>query len=148
MTVGEGSGHRRDTQFIAERSGLLDLLRDVDAPFVDLNTAPVRRVALDSQWTALGELWLPAPVLDADLVVSMPKLKTHHWGGVTLSLKNCFGMVPSRIYGWPKNVLHWAGLTARSSTSPRRCVPASRSSTASWACRATDRSRATRSTRA
>ena len=110
VTVGEGSGHRRDTQFIAQRSGLLDLLRDVDAPFVDLNTAPVRRVALDSQWTALGELWLPAPVLDADLVVSMPKLKTHHWGGVTLSLKNCFGMVPSRIYGWPKNVLHWAGL--------------------------------------
>jgi uncharacterized protein (DUF362 family) len=110
VTVGEGSGHRRDTQYIASRSGLLDLLRDVDAPFVDLNTAPVRRVVLDSQFTKLGELWLPTPVLDADLVVSMPKLKTHHLGGVTLSLKNCFGMVPSRIYGWPKNVLHWAGL--------------------------------------
>ncbi len=110
VTVGEGSGHRRDTQYIASRSGLLDLLRDVDAPFVDLNTAPVRRVTLDSQFTRLGELWLPTPILDADLVVSMPKLKTHHWGGVTLSLKNCFGMVPSRIYGWPKNVLHWAGL--------------------------------------
>ena len=40
----------------------------------------------------------------------MPKLKTHHWGGVTLSLKNMFGTVPGRIYGWPKNVLHWAGL--------------------------------------
>jgi uncharacterized protein (DUF362 family) len=40
----------------------------------------------------------------------MPKMKTHHWGGVTLSLKNCFGCVPGRVYGWPKNVLHWAGL--------------------------------------
>ena len=110
VTVGEGSGHRRDTEYIARQSGLLDLLRDVDAPFVDLNTAPVRRLALDTAWTELGELWLPTPVLDADLVVSMPKLKTHHWGGVTLSLKNCFGMVPGRIYGWPKNVLHWAGL--------------------------------------
>jgi uncharacterized protein (DUF362 family) len=49
-------------------------------------------------------------VTDADLVVSMPKLKTHHWGGVTLSMKNMFGTVPGRIYGWPKNVLHWAGL--------------------------------------
>jgi uncharacterized protein (DUF362 family) len=40
----------------------------------------------------------------------MPKMKTHHWAGVTLSLKNCFGCVPGRVYGWPKNVLHWAGI--------------------------------------
>jgi uncharacterized protein (DUF362 family) len=40
----------------------------------------------------------------------MPKLKTHHWAGVTLSMKNMFGIVPGAIYGWPKNVLHWAGL--------------------------------------
>ena len=110
VTVGEGSGHRRDSHFIAGQSGLLDLLRDVDVPFVDLNTAAISRVQLDSHFTSLGELWLPAPVTEADLVVSMPKLKTHHWGGVTLSLKNMFGTVPGRIYGWPKNVLHWAGL--------------------------------------
>ena len=110
VTVGEGSGHRRDSQFLASRSGLLDLLRDVDTEYIDLNTAPIRPVRLNTSFTNLGELWLPTPVLDADLVVSMPKLKTHHWGGVTLSLKNCFGMVPGRVYGWPKNVLHWAGL--------------------------------------
>jgi uncharacterized protein (DUF362 family) len=40
----------------------------------------------------------------------MAKLKTHHWAGVTLSLKNMFGIVPGYIYGWPKNVLHWAGI--------------------------------------
>jgi uncharacterized protein (DUF362 family) len=40
----------------------------------------------------------------------MPKLKTHHWAGVTLSLKNMFGVIPSAIYGWPKNPLHWAGI--------------------------------------
>jgi uncharacterized protein (DUF362 family) len=40
----------------------------------------------------------------------MPKLKTHHWAGVTLSLKNMFGCIPGAIYGWPKNVLHWAGI--------------------------------------
>jgi uncharacterized protein (DUF362 family) len=40
----------------------------------------------------------------------MPKLKTHHWAGVTLSLKNMFGIVPGSCYGWPKNVLHWAGI--------------------------------------
>jgi len=41
-------------------------------------------------------------VLEADLLVSMPKIKTHHWAGVTLSLKNIFGIVPGQKYGWPK----------------------------------------------
>jgi uncharacterized protein (DUF362 family) len=36
----------------------------------------------------------------------MPKVKTHHWAGVTLSLKNMFGIVPGMKYGWPKNLLH------------------------------------------
>jgi uncharacterized protein (DUF362 family) len=40
----------------------------------------------------------------------MPKIKTHHWAGVTLSLKNLFGVVPGSVYGWPKNVLHWQGI--------------------------------------
>lgn len=110
VVVGEGSGHRRDIQYIVGRSGLRDLLGDVDATFVDLNTAAIRRQALDTGFTQLGELWLPDAVIDADIVVSMPKMKTHHWGGVTLSLKNTFGTVPGRVYGWPKNVLHWAGL--------------------------------------
>lgn len=110
VIVGEGSGHRRDIQYILGRSGLRELLSDVDTTFVDLNTAAIRRVSLDSHYTELGELWLPEVVAAADIVVSMPKMKTHHWGGVTLSLKNCFGVVPGRVYGWPKNVLHWAGL--------------------------------------
>jgi uncharacterized protein (DUF362 family) len=40
----------------------------------------------------------------------MPKIKTHHWAGVTLSLKNMFGVVPGQKYGWPKNLLHWQGI--------------------------------------
>jgi uncharacterized protein (DUF362 family) len=40
----------------------------------------------------------------------MPKVKTHHWAGVTLSLKNMFGAIPGSVYGWPKNVLHWKGI--------------------------------------
>jgi uncharacterized protein (DUF362 family) len=40
----------------------------------------------------------------------MPKIKTHHWAGVTLSLKNMFGIVPGMKYGWPKNLLHWNGI--------------------------------------
>jgi uncharacterized protein (DUF362 family) len=58
----------------------------------------------------LGHLWLPRTVLESDFVVSIPKVKTHHWTGVALSMKNMFGIVPGNRYGWPKNVLHWAGI--------------------------------------
>ena len=110
VVVGEGPGHRRDTQFVVTSSGLLEALDAVDARFVDLNIDDIARVPLRSRYTALGALWLPRAITDADVVISMPKMKTHHWAGVTLSLKNCFGCVPGRVYGWPKNALHWAGL--------------------------------------
>lgn len=110
VTVGEGPGHRRDVQDVITRSGLLGSLDEVGAPFVDLNADAVTRVPLRSRYTTLGELWLPRTVLNADVVISMPKMKTHHWAGVTLSLKNLFGTLPGRVYGWPKNVLHWAGI--------------------------------------
>jgi uncharacterized protein (DUF362 family) len=110
VRVAEGPGHRRDVQDVVTRSGLADALARVEAPFIDLNAAPLRQVPLRSRYTNLGELWLPTEVLDADVVVSMPKMKTHHWTGVTLSLKNLFGTLPGRVYGWPKNILHWEGI--------------------------------------
>jgi uncharacterized protein (DUF362 family) len=58
----------------------------------------------------MKSLWLPRAVLEADFLVSMPKIKTHHWSGVTLSMKNMFGVVPGSRYGWPKNILHWNGI--------------------------------------
>lgn len=110
VIVAEGPGHRRDNQYILVASGVYDVLKESRTRYVDLNTDAVRRVRLNSSFTDLGSLYLPETVLGADLLVSMPKMKTHHWAGATLSLKNMFGVVPSAVYGWPKNVLHWAGI--------------------------------------
>ena len=110
VIVAEGPGHRRDTEHILTASGLLDTLRDAHARYVDLNLDAVRQTTLASHFTALRRLWIPETVAGADLLVSMPKMKTHHWAGVTLSLKNMFGIMPGAIYGWPKNTLHYAGI--------------------------------------
>jgi uncharacterized protein (DUF362 family) len=110
IVVGEGPGHRRDTSYVVRQSGLWDALSAVDVPFTDLNTEALVETPLHSSYTKLGTIWLPRPIVEADMVVSMPKMKTHHWAGVTLSLKNCFGCVPGRVYGWPKNVLHVHGI--------------------------------------
>jgi uncharacterized protein (DUF362 family) len=36
---------------------------------------------------------------DTDVFISLAKLKEHRTAGVTLSMKNCFGITPSTIYG-------------------------------------------------
>jgi uncharacterized protein (DUF362 family) len=110
VVVAEGAGHVRDPYFVLEESGLLAPLAEGRAPFVDLNFAPVTTVDNRGRWTKMPRLVLPRPILDADIVVSMPKMKTHHWAGVTLAMKNLFGIMPGAYYGWPKNVLHGQGL--------------------------------------
>jgi uncharacterized protein (DUF362 family) len=110
VVVGEGPGHQRDTELVVEAAGLGPILREKRIEFVDLNRDELRRVRLKARYSGLGELWLPREVLASDFVVSMPKVKTHHWAGVTLSLKNMFGIVPGMKYGWPKNLLHWHGI--------------------------------------
>ncbi len=110
VLVGEGPGHERDTEGILETIGLRKWAGAPGKYFVDLNLDEVEKVATRTRASKLRELYLPRTLLEADFVVSMPKMKTHHWAGVTLSLKNMFGVIPGNCYGWPKNVLHWAGL--------------------------------------
>jgi uncharacterized protein (DUF362 family) len=110
VVVAEGPGHRRDNEYLLTASGLYGIIREHRVPYVDLNSDDVRGTRLLSSFTRLEQLYLPETLYSADLLVSMPKLKTHHWAGVTLSLKNMFGVVPGSVYGWPKNILHWQGI--------------------------------------
>ena len=110
VVVAEGPGHQRDTQLVLAESGYASAFRDNRIRFVDLNRDELIRVNLCANYSRLNYLWLPRTVVSADFIVSMPKVKTHHWSGVTLSMKNMFGVVPGNRYGWPKNILHWNGI--------------------------------------
>ena len=110
VVVGEGPGHRRDVLQILEESGLGPILQEDRIPFMDLNEQTGFAVTNTGEWTALSTLTFPGVFREVDWIVSMPKLKTHHWAGVTLSMKNLFGVMPGLYYGWPKNVLHHQGI--------------------------------------
>ncbi|MBX6315552.1 MAG: DUF362 domain-containing protein [Isosphaeraceae bacterium] len=110
VLVAEGQGHCRDSEWVLEQSGLGPVLVEDRLPFLDLNHDEVYTVANRLRFTRLRQLYLPATLRRADLIVSLPKLKTHHWAGVTLAMKNLFGVMPGVCYGWPKNVLHHAGI--------------------------------------
>jgi uncharacterized protein (DUF362 family) len=110
VVVAEGPGHQRDTHLVLSESGYEELLRNHAIPFVDLNRDELVPTRLRASYMGIKSLWLPQTVLDGHFLVSMPKMKTHHWAGVTLSMKNMLGVVPGVRYGWPKNILHWKGI--------------------------------------
>ena len=110
VRIGEGPGHRRNTLDLADAAGYFQMVPKFEDVFVDLNLDGVTRVRPRRQLSRLEKIYLPNSALGADLLISIPKMKTHHWVGATLAMKNLFGVVPGGIYGWPKNGLHWAGI--------------------------------------
>ena len=110
VIVAEGPGHWRNVEFLVEESGLGEVLKKHGVRFVDLNHDEPVKVRNLGRMTGLEYLYLTRTVTTADVFISLPKLKTHHWAGATLSLKNLFGTLPGICYGWPKNELHWRGI--------------------------------------
>ncbi len=110
IIVAEGPGHWRNVEFLVQESGLGAVLKKHNIRFVDINhDEPVKLLNL-GRFTGLEYLYIAQTVVRAEVVISLPKLKTHHWAGATLSLKNLFGIMSGICYGWPKNELHWRGI--------------------------------------
>ena len=111
VAVGEAAGHRRDPWYSVHHPSLRSAL-DPKVACIDMNHGPVVKTPNRGRYTRLADFHVGAALMEADVVIGLPKLKTHHWVGVTLSLKNMFGALPGIFYGWPKNVLHIQGIEA------------------------------------
>jgi uncharacterized protein (DUF362 family) len=111
IIIGEGAGHRHDSLLVLENSGLGDILHEDQIPFKDLNTTEGKSVPNLGRYTKLKTLTFPRLFNEVDWIVSLAKMKTHHWAGATLSMKNLFGVMPGIYYGWPKNILHQEGIS-------------------------------------
>ncbi len=84
VRIAEGPGHRRVTLDLADAGGYFATVPNFESLFTDLNLDETTRVDLVRPQSKLQSLYLPNTVLGCDLLVSMPKLKTHHWAGATL----------------------------------------------------------------
>jgi uncharacterized protein (DUF362 family) len=123
VIVAEGPGHWRNVEYLVAESGLGEVLAKFGVSFVDLNHDEPTKLANLGLLTGLDYLYIAKTVATADVIVSMPKLKTHHWAGCTLSLKNLFGVLPGTCYGWPKNELHWRGIAQSIIDIALTCTP-------------------------
>ncbi len=57
-----------------------------------------RKATVDGQPYLYNYFMLNHRYVDTDVVVSIPKMKNHQIAGVTLSMKNLFGITPSSLY--------------------------------------------------
>jgi uncharacterized protein (DUF362 family) len=111
IVLAEGASHNRDSEWVIRQSGYEALAKGQGVRFVDLNYDDIKMVkCVNPRATLLREIALPETIATAEVLISVPKMKTHRLAGITLSMKNMFGILPGMIYGWPKNVLHWNGI--------------------------------------
>lgn len=88
-------GFTRET---IELAGYGALSRRLDVPCVPLDSGRISRVAVDGR--RLKQTFLSEHVLDADVIISVPKLKPHDHVELTCAVKNMFGALPGAIKPW------------------------------------------------
>lgn len=73
-------------------SGMTQVARALGLPLnYDLDT--VEWTYAEGRWLRRVPVWRAAA--EADVIISLPKLKTHNLVGLTGAIKNCFGLIPS-----------------------------------------------------
>jgi len=94
-----------DTLSIVKVTGLGKILEKHGVEFVDLdNTPTVRKKVPDGK--AFKYINVPEVILEADKLINMPKIKTHHLTGISCGIKNLQGIVA----GYEKLMTHALGL--------------------------------------
>jgi len=92
IAVGERSGITAPTRLCFSEAGYLPVARRHEAPIHYFDECLHVETPLTHEGRLRDAIYLPKPVLDADFVVNLPKLKTHPWTTLTAGLKNWIGI--------------------------------------------------------
>ncbi|MBE9155493.1 DUF362 domain-containing protein [Nodosilinea sp. LEGE 06152] len=80
---------------VAKANGLLPLAQDLDLPIVELHG---HRYPTDNP--GFDHLRVSKEAMEADVVINLPKVKSHVQLTLTLGVKNLFGCVPGKMKAW------------------------------------------------
>jgi uncharacterized protein (DUF362 family) len=81
---------------IAKANGLLPLAEELGIPIVEFHG---KRYETEGEGE-LQHLRLSKEAMDADVVINLPKVKSHMQLTLTLGVKNLFGCVPGKMKAW------------------------------------------------
>lgn len=88
-----GGGRHGDNRRVFERTGLLEA---AGGSYVNFGAEPV---PVSTGHPACQSVVVSRPVLDADILISLPKFKTHGLTGLTGAVKNSYGFIPGAQKG-------------------------------------------------
>ena len=96
--VGDSAGmiHPGATAEALDISGIQAVAAEKGAEIANFDTTGFEKVDVKNG-KKLSSIYMAKPVLEADIIISLPKLKTHELTLFTGAVKNMFGTVPSRI---------------------------------------------------
>ena len=94
IIIGEGSGDS-SAKLVFKTQGYEELAREFDAELIDFDEGEVAEKVLTESFFK-KRIPFAQSAVEADFIVSAAKLKTHSLAGVTLSMKNMFGTIPTR----------------------------------------------------
>lgn len=80
---------------VAKANGYLPLIEALDLPIVEFKG---KRYATESE--NFNHLRLSKEAMEADVVINLPKVKSHSQLTLTLGVKNLFGCVPGKMKAW------------------------------------------------
>ena len=80
---------------VAKASGYLPLIQELNLPIVEFHGKRYQTVSEE-----FNHLLLSKEAIDADVVINLPKVKSHVQLTMTLGVKNLFGCVPGKMKAW------------------------------------------------
>ncbi|MBC6418955.1 MAG: DUF362 domain-containing protein [Prochloron sp. SP5CPC1] len=80
---------------VAKRSGYLPLMEEVPLPIVEFHGQRYETIGDN-----FNHLRLSKEAMNADVVINLPKIKSHVQLMMTLGVKNLFGCVPGKMKAW------------------------------------------------
>ena len=80
---------------VAKANGYLPLVEELDLPIIEFHG---QRYATEN--ANFQHLRLSKEAMDADVVINLPKVKSHSQLTLTLGVKNLFGCVPGKMKAW------------------------------------------------
>ena len=97
VSVGDSPASTANLRNVWASTGMADVCAEEDVPLVSLEQAGARSFDIDGFVFSVA-----VPVLEADLIVSLPKVKSHSLTLLTAAVKNIYGTIP----GYSKTTLH------------------------------------------
>ena len=97
VTVGDSPASTANLRHVWQATGMAAVCDEENVPLISFEQAGVRAFEQDGFAFSVAR-----PVLEADLIINLPKVKSHSLTMLTAAVKNIYGAVP----GYSKTTLH------------------------------------------